>query len=285
MDNLIQIFLPVLFLAAIGLVLGLILAFAAKKFAIKSDPRIDEISDILPSANCGGCGYAGCAAAAKAMVEGEAKITACTVGGDVIADKIADILGVKSQKTVRMRAQVMCSGTSEFSKKKYIYKGAKDCHAVARLGGGDRLCPDGCIGLGTCAKMCKFDAIHVEDGVAAVDYEKCQGCGVCVVSCPKHLIKLIPYDSKHWVGCRSIEKGANTRKACDIGCIGCRMCEKACEEGAITVNNFLAEIDYSKCVGCDKCVTACKRNIIWSNTRQDQYGLTLDHDEIKEING
>lgn len=274
-----NIITPVLWLAGIGLVLGALLAFASKIFAVKEDERIGKITECLPGANCGGCGYAGCNALAHAIVEGKAKINSCGVGGAPVAEKIADIMGVEAVKGPRLRAQVMCSGTSEFAHKKYVYAGAKDCNAAVKLGGGDKLCPNGCIGLGTCVKACKFDAISVVEGVAVVDYHKCRACGACTFVCPKNLIKLIPYESHHWVGCRSVDNGATTRKYCDVGCISCRMCEKACEAGAIKVTDYVASIDYSKCTGCDKCIEKCPRKIIWSATKQAD-GLVISRVHI-----
>lgn len=263
-----NILIAALFFAGIGAVIGLLLALASRAFAVPVNEKAEKITSILPGANCGGCGYSGCAALAEAIAEGKAKPGSCTVGGEDTAQQIAAVLGVKAEKTVRMRAQVMCSGTPELAKKKYIYNGIPDCRAAMQLGGGDKLCPNGCIGLGSCAAKCPFGAISVIDGVAVVDYHKCRGCGVCVATCPKKIIKLIPYDSKIWVACSSVEKGAITRTYCDVGCISCRMCEKGCEYGAITVNNFLASIDYDKCVGCGKCAAKCPRKIIFSPETQ-----------------
>lgn len=264
-----QILIPVAILAGLGLLFGIVLAIASRVFAVKVDERVPAITEKLPGANCGGCGYSGCAALAEAIVSGKASPNSCTVGGNEVAAAIGEIMGVKVEATARKRAQVMCSGTGELTTKKYVYAGAHDCIAAAKLGGGDKLCPDGCIGLGTCAGACPFDAIKVIDGVAVVDYDKCRGCGVCVAACPKHIIKLIPYDSTHWVGCMSVEKGAVTRKQCQVGCIGCHLCEKNCPESAITVDGALASIDYSKCVDCGICVSKCPRHIIWSADTQN----------------
>lgn len=269
-----QILIPVAILAGLGLIFGIVLAIASRVFAVKTDERIPAITEKLPGANCGGCGYSGCAALAEAIVNGTAKPNACTVGGNEVAAAISEIMGVPVEKTVRMRAQVMCSGTHELTTKKYVYAGAHDCIAAAKLGGGDKLCPDGCIGLGTCVGACPFDAIKVIDGVAAVDYDKCRGCGVCVAACPKHIIKLVPYSSAHWVGCMSAQKGAVTRRECEVGCIGCHLCEKNCPESAITVNGALAEINYDKCVDCGICVSKCPRHIIWSADTQSGH-LTI----------
>ncbi|MDD4772259.1 MAG: RnfABCDGE type electron transport complex subunit B [Eubacteriales bacterium] len=265
-----NIILAFLLFAVIGAVVGFLLAIASKVFEIKTDERIEAVKEALPGVNCGGCGYAGCEALAEAIVSGEAKANACVAGGTATAAAVSDIMGVETESAIRLRAQVMCSGTNEYSKKKYIYAGAQDCLSAVRMGGGDKLCPNGCIGKGSCVFACQFDAIKVEDGVAVVDYELCTGCGACVAACPKYIIKLIPFDSAHWVGCMSVDKGAQTRKYCDVGCISCRLCEKNCPSGAIKVTDFVAAIDYSKCIACDKCVEVCPRKIIWSGKTQSR---------------
>ena len=191
--NFTEILIPVLIFAGMGLILGVLLAVASKIFEVKSDPRADEILEVLPGANCGGCGKAGCAALAAAIAAGEAPANACAVGGAAVAEKIGRIMGVEVAAPVRMRAQVMCSGGFDNAHFKYNYRGPHDCIAAERLGGGDKVCPNGCIGLGTCAAACPFRAITVVGGVAVVDYHKCEGCGVCARACPKGIIKLIPY--------------------------------------------------------------------------------------------
>ncbi len=270
-----DILLPVIIFIGLGLMMGALLAFASKIFAVKKDEKAEKIKEFLPGANCGGCGFSGCSAYAEAVSKGEAPVNKCSVGGAETAGKIAEVMGVEAGKTVRMRAQVMCSGTSEYARKKYIYAGIDDCVAASKIGGGDKLCKNGCIGLGTCVKACPFEAIVVQNGVAAVDYSKCKGCGVCVSACPKGIIKLIPFDSKHWVGCMSVDDGKNTRKVCDVGCISCKICQKNCPSGAITVDNFVAKIDYDKCTGCDTCVDKCPRHIIWSGETQGKLGLVI----------
>ncbi len=270
-----KILLPVLIFIGLGLLMGALLALASKLFAVKKDEKAEAIKDCLPGANCGGCGYSGCDAYAAAVSAGDAPVNKCSVGGAEAASKIAQIMGVDAGAQVRMRAQVMCSGTGEYAKKKYIYEGIDDCVAASKIGGGDKMCKNGCIGLGTCVRACPFDAIVVENGVAAVDYSKCKGCGICVSACPKGIIKLIPFDAKHWVGCMSVDDGKNTRKVCDVGCISCKLCQKNCPAGAINVDNFVASIDYDKCTGCDICTDKCPRHIIWSGEVQGKLGLVI----------
>ncbi len=271
---LINVLKALLCFAVLSGVLGVILAFASKIFAVPVNEKAEKINELLPGANCGGCGYAGCSALAEAIANGKAPVNACKSVPQEVIDKIAEAAGVESKSTgVRYRAQVMCSGTHELAKKKYVYKGISDCISANKLAGGDKLCPNGCIGLGTCAAACKFDAIHIINGVAAVDYEKCVACGMCVAACPKQIIKLIPYDAKHWVGCSSVDKGAITKSFCDIGCIGCKICEKNCPSGAITVDGSIASIDYEKCTGCGICEQKCPRKIIWSARSQSDEGI------------
>lgn len=270
-----KILLPVLIFIGLGLLMGALLALASKLFAVKKDEKAEAIKECLPGANCGGCGYSGCDAYAAAVSAGDAPVNKCSVGGAEAASKIAQIMGVDAGAQVRMRAQVMCSGTGEYAKKKYKYEGIDDCVAASKIGGGDKMCKNGCIGLGNCVRACPFDAIVVENGVAAVDYSKCKGCGICVSACPKGIIKLIPFDAKHWVGCMSVDDGKNTRKVCDVGCISCKLCQKNCPAGAINVDNFVASIDYDKCTGCDICTDKCPRHIIWSGEVQGKLGLVI----------
>ena len=177
----------------------------------------------------------------------------------------------------------MCSGTAEYARKKYVYDGAHDCISAAKMNGGDKLCPNGCIGLGTCVTRCKFGAISVIDGVAVVDYRKCTGCGICAASCPKGLIKLIPYRSAHWVGCMSRDKGKTVRDYCKVGCIACGLCDRVCEHDAIHVESNIAHIDYDKCVDCGKCVDKCPRKIIWSCESQKGGLVIVRISEANEI--
>ncbi len=247
----------VLSLGLMGLIFGAILAVASKIFYVEVDGRVDEILESLPGANCGGCGFSGCAAYAKAVVEGKAKTNGCPVGGDAVAAKVAAVMGVEAEKTERVCARVLCSGKTENATKKYVYEGLSDCLSASRLAGGDKECPYGCLGLGTCAQKCPFGAISVVDGVAFVDKDKCMACGLCASICPRHVIKLVPYDMDTWIGCMSKDKGAISKKYCSHSCIGCGICAKNCPNQAITVSENLASIDYTKCTDCGTCVSKC----------------------------
>ncbi len=247
--------------------LGVILAIASRVFAVHTDERVEKITELLPGANCGGCGYSGCAALAEAIVAGKAPVNACNSVSTENLEEIGAVMGVKAEPGKRYRAQVMCSGTNELAKKKYIYEGIADCAAANKLAGGEKLCPNGCIGLGSCKEACKFDAIQIINGVAAVDYDKCRACGACLAACPKGIIRLIPFEAKYWVSCCSTDKGAVTKSYCDTGCIGCKICEKKCPVGAITVTDSVAKIDYEKCTSCGLCADSCPRKIIWVGKR------------------
>ena len=192
-----------------------------------------------------------------------------------ISEKIAEIMGQHpAQGSTRMRAQVMCSGTNDLARHKFQYDGLLDCVSVSRIGGGDKECPYGCLGYGTCVKACPFGAIKVENGVAVVEYEKCVGCGLCVNACPKHIIHLVPFSNQYWVGCESRDNGKTVRSYCQIGCIGCGICQRNCPTDAIKVVNGLAEIDYDRCIQCGTCFEKCPRSTIWFGEFQIKEGDT-----------
>ena len=257
-----DILIPALAVAAIGLFFGALLAVAAVIFKVPTDEKVEKIEAVLPGANCGGCGFSGCAAAARAIAEGKAPTSACPVGGAKAAKEIGSILGVKSD-FVPKRAVVRCSGTHDITKTLYDYDGTMDCRTAQGLFGGPKGCNYGCIGFGSCVNACKFDAIHVVNGVAAVDDEKCTACGACVRACPKNLIALIPKKNNVVVHCCSHDKGPVVKNLCEVGCLGCKICEKNCAYDAIHVIDNCAVIDYEKCVNCGTCVEKCpKKKII-----------------------
>ena len=222
------VIIAVVVLAVLGAIFGLVLAIASKVFAVEVDPREEAILGCLPGANCGGCGYPGCSGYASAVVKGVAPVNACAAGGEAVAAQIGEIMGVSAGAAVKQIAQVHCTGCGQ-NYKQYTYVGIHDCVAASKLpGGGDLGCAYGCLGLGSCEKACPFDAIHVIDGVARVDEEKCKACNKCVDICPRHIIALEPYKTKRHVTipCSSHDKGVDARKVCDNGCIGCSLCAK-----------------------------------------------------------
>lgn len=250
-----------------GLLLGLFLGVMGKKFYVEVDQKEIDVRNELPGNNCGGCGYAGCDALAKAIAAGEAKIDACPVGGAPVAAKIAEIMGQEATESVRMTAFVKCSGTCDKAKENYVYSGVMKCVDMNVVpNGGSKACTYGCMGYGSCVDVCEFDAIHVINGVAKVDKEKCKACGKCVATCPRNLIDLIPYKpkakKKYVVECANKDKGKAVIDVCSTGCIGCGICEKTCKLDAIHVVDNVAIIDYSKCVGCGMCAQKCPKQVI-----------------------
>lgn len=258
------VLISVLVVGGAGLIIGLLLGLAGKKFAVEVDERETRVREALPGNNCGGCGYPGCDGAAAAVVKGEAPVTVCPVGGAACAKAIGEIMGQEVGDTVRMTAYVKCGGDCEKSKSNYDYTGVEDCTMVPFVpGGGPKKCSYGCMGYGSCVKACAFDAIHIVNGVAVVDKEACKACGACVNVCPKHLIELVPYaGADYHVACSSQDKGKAVMEACDLGCIGCKKCEKNCPSDAIHVENGVAHIDYEKCTNCGTCMEVCPRGTI-----------------------
>lgn len=246
-----------------GLLLGLFLGVADKKFKVEVDEKELRIRELLPGNNCGGCGYAGCDALAKAIASGEASVNACPVGGEPAADKIAGIMGREAGKTRRKVAFVKCAGDCGKTKKNYEYYGAQDCGMLAFVpSGGPKSCKDGCLGFGTCAKACPFGAIYIRNGIAVVDREACKACGKCISHCPKQLIEMVPYDLDHLVQCSGGEHKKHTADVCKAGCIGCGKCERDCPVEAITVVGHMAHVDTEKCVNCGLCALVCPRKVI-----------------------
>ncbi|MEG2353097.1 MAG: RnfABCDGE type electron transport complex subunit B [Clostridium sp.] len=258
-----NILYPVLVFASLGLLLGLILGYANNKFKVEVDDRIPQVREALPGANCGGCGFAGCDAYAEAVVQGLAKANLCTPGGEGCSTKIGNIMGFTVEAGEANVAYVKCKGTCGIAKVKYQYDGIADCNqAMVVPGSGDKLCSDGCLGLGSCIKVCHFDALEIKDGVAVVNKENCVACGACVDICPKGLIEIVPKKALVLIQCNSKSKGKEVMDSCDVGCIACTLCLKACPKDAIEMNNNLPVIDYKKCVNCGICANKCPKNCI-----------------------
>ena len=258
-------------LGGLGLLFGLILAIASKVFYVKTDPRLEQLNECLPGANCGGCGYPGCGGYAQAVLDGKAKIGLCASGGNECAQAMAQIMGVKAEKVARRVAMVKCSGyrrTDENGKEtglklKGTYEGMQDCLAATKAGGrGPTICKFGCLGFGNCIKACKYDAISIVDGIARVDFDKCVGCMSCASLCPRGLIVPMELGRDVAIACSSHAKGAITIRGCTTGCVGCGVCVKVCPKGAIKVDRNLAVIDYEICDSCGLCATVCPKKMI-----------------------
>lgn len=263
MEIMMQVLIPFLILAVLGLVFGIGIGAAAKKFFVPQDPKFPMIRDALPGANCGGCGYAGCDAYARAVAKGEAPINACAVGGEAASRKMAEVLGVEVQTAEKMVAYVQCSGEQGIAGQKMRYDGVASCLEASVIpGAGPKSCTYGCIGFGTCVSVCKFDAIHLENGIAKVDEERCVGCGACVSVCPKNVIRLVAKRQKVRVQCSGQDRGKEVRLVCQAGCLGCGLCVKQCETGAIAMAGNVARIDTGKCTQCGKCVEKCPAKVI-----------------------
>ena len=241
-----------------GFIASLLLVIASHAFYVPVDERVSEVREILPGANCGGCGFAGCDDYANAVVNDEStSCSACTVGGAACAEQIANILGRAAGGADKQIAQVMCNGTCDASKKILEWQGMQSCAGAKTFFNGNSACSQGCIGLGDCVGVCEFDSIGIIDGVAKVNRDTCVACGKCVVTCPQTIIKMVPYKKEVHVLCMNTEKGGVTRKQCSNGCIGCAKCEKTCKFDAIHVNNNVAAVDYEKCKNCGMCMGVC----------------------------
>lgn len=302
--------LPILIVTFVGLFFGIALSIASKVFHVHIDKRIKEVEELLPAANCGACGYAGCAAFADALIKGEANPAGCLPGGAEVTQNIADFLGVHAESSEEMVAAVHCKGGVKEAEERAQYDGIHDCHAAELVGRGSKSCLDGCLGLSSCVTVCEFDAIHINDnGVAEVDPVKCTGCTACVAACPRILIDMIPKTQKIFLACNNKDRGAKVKKYCSVGCTACTLCVKAAtHENAIEMKNNIPVLKYdtaenfvasaykcpsncftdqipnrpvaninSKCTGCGDCVPVCPvKNTI---TGEQGERFTIDKDK------
>ena len=273
----------IVILAALGLVLSLILVFVAKKFKVEEDPRIDEVEKVMPGANCGGCGFAGCRAFADAAVKApNLDNNYCPVGGNDVMKKVAAILGYEMKEKAPMVAVVRCNGTCENRPRTNIYDGVKSCKVKAALYSGDTGCAYGCVGCGDCVAACQFGAISMDPatGLPVVDENKCTACGACSKACPKHVIEIRnkgPRNMRMYVSCINKDKGPVAKKACAAACIGCGICAKTCTHDAITVQDNVAYIDFGKCKLCRECEAMCPTGAIHGIN----FPKPLDKDAVK----
>jgi len=258
----IEIIIPILILGSLGLLFGVGLAIASKKFCVVTDPHLEKILSCLPGSNCGACGMPGCMAFAQSLMKGKTTIDSCRAMEEEARNRAAQILGVRLETKVKQVAVLHCGGGDKV-KDKFKYDGLEDCIAADLVLGGQKECIFGCLGFGTCVEACPFGAINMStQKLPIVDEEKCRACGICVEVCPKNLFGLIPTEGKVYVACRSHDTGRDTRTVCTVGCIACLKCEKVCPTAAIKVIDNLAQIDYSKCTSCGECVKVCPTKCI-----------------------
>lgn len=251
----------VLIVAVLAVVFAVLIVLVSKLCFVKEDERIGKVSENLAGANCGGCGYAGCADFAKALVEGKASLCDCNATSNQAKAEIANVLGVEFCASVQMVAVVKCAGGNN-SNDKFNYVGNSSCSVQGLLLSGKKVCSTACLGGGDCVNVCPDNGVLVKDGVAVVDRSICEACGACALKCPRNLIELVPKTAKVYVACSTKCKGKDVMGACKVGCIGCGLCAKNCPENAISMVDNLPVIDYSKCSGCLTCVTKCPRKTI-----------------------
>ena len=258
-----DILIAFLVVAGIALILGVLLALISHFFSVPENPVQQQVRACLPGVNCGACGYTGCDDYAAALAEGGVAPNLCIPGAQAVADEIGASLGVEAGAPVNeMVAFVACNGNCEATGKKAVYDGVATCTAASMLFGGDGSCVYGCLGFGDCTRVCKFDAIHIVDGIAKVDEEKCVGCMSCSAVCPRSLIIPVEPARNVVIACASMARSSATIRGCTVGCLGCGKCEEVCPKGAIKVEKNLAVIDYTKCDSCGKCAEICPNKLI-----------------------
>ena len=256
------IIIPIIVIASIGIIAGVILAIASIVLHVPTDEKADAILEVLPGANCGACGYSGCSGYAAALAKGEAANNLCSPGGADCIAAIVELTGGSAGAIEVKTATVLCMGTLDHTTQRADYHGIQTCAAAHQTAGGDSTCSFGCLGYGDCAEVCSHDAIQICNGVARVRPKLCKACTMCVKACPRGLVQMVPVKDQAVVRCTNCDRGAAAGKVCKVACIGCMKCVKVCEEGAIKVVNFHAIIDPSKCTNCGKCIEACPKNCI-----------------------
>ncbi|WP_249029892.1 RnfABCDGE type electron transport complex subunit B [Tannockella kyphosi] len=261
--DIMTIIMTAIIVAGIGLFIAIFLEVAGKKLYVEVDERVEAITQELPGNNCGGCGYPGCANLAGAIVDGNAKIDGCPVGGSSVAAMIGAIMGQDATQKEPLVAFVHCGGTCDKAKQDYVYTGQANCQMVKTIAnGGPKTCNYGCLGFGTCKDACSFGAIEIVNGIAVINKDLCKACGQCVGVCPQGLISLVKQKESTKVVCNSKGKGKEVMVSCTVGCIGCGMCARVCEQGAITMVDNLPVIDEDKCTHCGLCIEKCPKKCL-----------------------
>jgi Na+-translocating ferredoxin:NAD+ oxidoreductase RNF subunit RnfB len=254
----------VVIIGGVAAIAGLAIGIASRIFFVKENPLKAQLEASLPGANCGGCGYPGCAGFAQALVDGKADLGACSPGGSETLQKISALLGTTATAKEKEVARLACNGQNEHCGTRYRYEGVKTCAGANLLNGGPKACTFGCIGFGDCVVVCKFDAIEMgSDGLPHINEEKCTSCGLCVKACPKKILSLQTISRDVYLHCASTDTAKEVRGYCAVGCIGCGICAKKCPEGALTMKDNLPVWDWSKCTSCGICAEVCPRNIIF----------------------
>ena len=258
------VYITLIVLAGLGIVFGVALAIVAARFVVKVDPKVEQVRETLPGANCGACGFAGCMGYAEAVVGNpDVAVSMCAPGKAAVAEKIAVITGKKAEKVEPKIDRVFCQGGTSLSQRKFIYTGVQDCTAAVLAAGGDKSCEYGCLGFGTCMRACQFGAITMSaDNLPVIHPDKCTACGKCVAACPKQVIELAQASKAVVISCHSRDKGVDVKKKCQVGCIACGICVRTCPVDAIKLENNLARIDHNKCIVCGLCVKKCPTNAI-----------------------
>ncbi|MDD5060345.1 MAG: RnfABCDGE type electron transport complex subunit B [Candidatus Omnitrophica bacterium] len=257
-----EILTAILVLGGLGMAFGIGLAIASKKLSVHVDPKLEEVHHLLPGSNCGACGNAGCFGFAESLLSGKSNLNACRVCSFEIKEKLAKIMGTSVEKQAKKVATLHCHGGIRV-KDKYLYSGLKDCVSANQFLKGQKECTFACLGFGTCVLACPFEAITMsEDNLPVVDISKCRACNKCVLACPKKLFSLISVTNPVYVACSSHDSGREVKDVCPVGCIACKLCEKACKFDAIQVTDNLAVIDYHKCTSCEACVKVCPAKTI-----------------------
>lgn len=257
-----ELILSLTIVSCIGALSGLILSIASIIMHVPKNESIEKITEILPGANCGACGFSGCHDYAKSLVNGISEPNLCIPGGKDVLNKLSKALGKEVTLVESKIAYIKCDGTFEKTSKKAISLNISSCAVANQLYAGTGKCPYGCLGFGDCINICKYNAIYIDNGIAHVDINKCVGCGACIKVCPKNIIILVEPKSQALVSCSNKDKGILAKHSCSASCIACRLCEKACPVGAIYIENNLAFIDSKKCIACYKCQDICPQGCI-----------------------
>lgn len=247
-------------LVVLGIIFGVGLAIASRRFAVHVDPKVEAIDAALPQLNCAACGYAGCLDYAKALAAGGVSASLCVPGGVEVAKKVSEITGIPLEEIKAVRAYVHCQGGACEARDAFEYHGEQDCRAAVLVHGGPKQCKYGCLGFGTCKRVCPYGAIIMtENQLPLIDFNRCTGCGLCVKACPTKIIETLPLGTKVYLGCSSLERGAVVKKKCSVGCISCRVCAKVTTSGAIIMDkdDALPKMDYGKGDAFEVAYTKC----------------------------